>query len=328
MRQAFGRQQGVPIVTAQVLTSDHPSRWISADAADFRNNFNRMAFELRHDLSDHPLLQLDKLAGLVERTLATRPKDLHYDMGTFRVDQSWIQTGARPFTALEALDRIENAGAWFVVYKAEQDPQYRDLIDQGLGAIKAMIGNNIESKIAKQEIIVFITSPNRVTPYHIDRECNFLFQIRGTKTVHVFDGKDKEVISDEEIERFWVWGWKHQQPPYRKELQYRAKSFKFEPGKGAHIPVNHPHWVENDNNVSISLSMNFNFKDRYRANVYRANHCLRLMGVEPASFGKRPILDYSKGVLGKPMLHGAEALASLARLGRKPAGQETGKQAT
>src|SRR4051812_20396277 len=199
----MGAHQGVPNMTAQVLTSAPASRWISADPEDFRNSFNKQTFELRHDLSDHPLLQLDKLAGLAERTLATRPKDLHYDMGAFRVDQSWIQTGPRPFTALEAFERIENAGAWFVLYKAEKDPEYRDLIDQGLGAIKSMIGNNIERKISKQEIIVFITSPNRVTPYHIDRECNFLFQIRGTKTVHVFDAKDKDVISDEEIERFW-----------------------------------------------------------------------------------------------------------------------------
>jgi len=315
-------------VTATTRVSDQHSKWVSADPETFRTCFNKQTFELRHDLSDHPLLQLDKLAGLAERTLATRPKDLHYDMGPLRVDQSWIQTEPLPFTALEAFERIENAGAWFVLYKAEKDPEYRDLIDQGLGAIKAMIGNNIESKIAKQEIIVFVTSPNRITPYHIDRECNFLFQIRGTKTVHVFDGRDQEVISDEEIERFWVWGWKHQQPPYRKHLQNRATSYKFEPGKGAHIPVNHPHWVENHNNVSISLSMNFNFKDRYRANVYRANHCLRLLGLKPTSPGRSSIGDYTKGIMGKGMLHGAESLESLARFAKRSKPQDAPKAAT
>jgi hypothetical protein len=302
-------------MTASVSTSNTPSgQWIDADPMDFRNNFNRKTFELRHELSDHPLLQLSKLAGLAERTLAARPTDLHYNMGSFSVDQSWIQKGPRPFTALEAFERIENSGAWFVLYKAEKDPEYRELLDHGLGAIKAMIGNHIESKISKQEIIVFVTSPNRITPYHIDRECNFLFQIRGTKTVHVFDGRDKEVISDEEIERFWVWGWNHQQPPYRKDLQNRATSYRFSPGMGAHIPVNHPHWVENDNNVSISLSMNFIFKDRYRANIYRANHCLRLLGLRPTAPGRNPIIDYTKGVVGKPLLHGAEGISKLRKL--------------
>ena len=32
-----------------------------------------------------------------------------------------------------------------------------------------------------REAFIFISSPNTVTPYHMDPEYNFLLQIRGTK---------------------------------------------------------------------------------------------------------------------------------------------------
>jgi hypothetical protein len=295
-----------------VSTSSNASgRWIEADPAVFQKNFNRRSFELRHGLASHPLLQLPKLAALAERTLASRPADLHYDMGPVKIDERWDKPADLAFSALEAFDRIENAGAWFILFRAEKDPEYRDLLDHGLGEIKSMIGGNIDSKIMKEEIIVFVTSPNRITPYHIDCECNFLLQVRGTKTVHVFDGTDKDIVSDEEVERYWTLGEK--QPPYRKHLQDRATSYNFAPGTGAHIPVNHPHWVQNNDNVSISLSVNFQFKHRYRADIYRTNHYLRRLGLQPNAPGKNPVVDYTKAM----MMGTARSLVRLARPGQR-----------
>lgn len=51
--------------------------------------------------------------------------------------------------------------------------------------------------------MIFLTSPNRVTSYHIDRECNFLMQVSDEKTINVFDRNDHEVVPDEELENFW-----------------------------------------------------------------------------------------------------------------------------
>ena len=34
--------------------------------------------------------------------------------------------------------------------------------------------------------VILITSPNRVTSYHIDPDCNFLCQLQGEKVLHVF----------------------------------------------------------------------------------------------------------------------------------------------
>jgi len=50
----------------------------------------------------------------------------------------------------------------------------------------------------------------------------------------------------------------------------RAHNFRLTPGGGVHIPVNAPHWVKNDANVSVSLSVNFEWENELAYNVYRA----------------------------------------------------------
>jgi hypothetical protein len=145
--------------------------------------------------------------------------------------------------------------------------------------ILELAGHELERSIKKREVILFITSPNRVTSYHIDRECNFLLQIAGRKRISVFRREDREVLPEEEIERFWTTD--HNAPVYREALQDHADVFTLEPGNGIHIPVNGPHWVQNDNNVSISASFNFQFHDGVRADLYRANYFLRKFGLRP-----------------------------------------------
>ncbi len=267
-------------------------RWIVADPGQFREKFNQKSFEVSHNLASHPLFQLPQLMQLAERTLKTRPKDLHYDVGDVSVSQRWDEIVKSPFSAQEALRRIENCGAWFVFASAQRDHEYRIFVDRGLAEIKALAGPKIESQIMVEDIIIFITSPGRITTYHIDRECNFLLQIRGTKTVHVFDREDREVLPEEEIERFWAVDFNA--AVYKPHLQHRAQSYKLRPGMGVHIPVNCPHWVENDDNVSVSLSVNFQFKDPLRANPYRANFLLRRLGLRPTPPGRSPALDAVK----------------------------------
>src|SRR5260370_9117037 len=264
------------VANCDVRTAD---RWIFADPEEFRTKFNRQSFEVSHSLATHPHFQLPELMQLAERTLRTRPKDLHYDAGNVRVDQRWDEIPAAPFSAQEALQRVENCGAWFVFSSAQRDPEYRLFLDRGLAEIKTHIGPGIDSQLMVEDIIIFVTSPKRVTTYHIHRQFNFLLQIRGTKTLHVFDREDREVLSEEEIEQFWSTDFNA--AVYKPHLQHRAHSYKLRPGTGVHIPVNCPHWVENDDNVSVSLSVNFQFKDLLRANIYRANFLLRKLGLHP-----------------------------------------------
>jgi hypothetical protein len=288
------------MVTTLVSAVGQLDQWIVGDPERFREQFNRTSFEVFHSLAIHPLLQLPALMELADRTLKVRPHDLHYDAGDVRVDQRWDEIAKTPFSAKEALQRVENCGAWFVFKSSQRDPEYRVFLDRGLAELKANIGPGIDSQIMVEDIIIFVTSPKRVTTYHIDRECNFLLQIRGAKTLHVFDREDREVLSEEEIERFWAADFNA--AVYKQHLQHRAKSYRLTPGLGVHIPVNCPHWLENENNVSVSLSVNFQFKDKLRANAYRANFLLRKMGMRPTPPGKSRALDMAKSYAVWPIV--------------------------
>ena len=280
---------------ANALYSDvKTDRWIVANEAELRQKFNRESFEISHNLAAHPLFQLSSLMALAERTLKARPDDLYYDMGDIRPGQRWDTVPERAFSAVESLRQLEKSNAWFIFRSAQRDPAYAELFERGLHEIKALVGQGIEAKIRQEDIIIFVTSPKRVTSYHIDRECNFLLQISGTKDLHVFDREDREVLPEEEIERFWSVD--NNAAVYKRQLQSRATSYKLAPGTGVHIPVNCPHWVQNDDNISISLSVNFQFLDSIRANLYRANHLLRKVGLRPSTPGKNPALDRAKSL--------------------------------
>jgi len=295
--------------TASKVNPSISERWIEADPAQFHEKFNRKSFEIRHYLATHPLFQLPKLLELADRTLKNRPKEIYYDAGDIKIDQRWDAVPERPFSVVEAMERIETCGAWFIFRSAQNDPEYRVLLDRGLAEIKEHIGPGIDSQIMVEDIIIFVTSPKRVTTYHIDRECNFLLQIKGTKTMYVFDREDRDVLPEEEIERFWTID--NNSAAYKPHLQDRAIAYKMAPGVGVHIPVNSPHWLQNDDNVSVSLSVNFQFKDPLRANAYRANFLLRKLGLKPTPPGVSPALDAVKSQAVKPIVWAANTYKRL-----------------
>jgi hypothetical protein len=267
-------------------------RWIVTDPNVARDDFNRRSFEVSHQLSSHPLLQLPKLLELAERTVRSRPQDLYFDMGEVRTGQRWDQIPEAKFSAVEAMQQLESSDAWFLFRHTQNDPAYKELFEDGLREIKELASGNVDSLIRQQDILIFVTSPKRVTPYHIDRECNFLLQISGTKTLHVFDREDKDILPNEEIERFWAVD--NNAPVYRPQYQDRATSYQMTPGSGVHIPVNFPHWVQNGDNISVSLSVNFQFLDSMRANVYRTNYYLRKLGIVPSMPGLHHGRDTAK----------------------------------
>jgi hypothetical protein len=270
-----------------------PDKWIDADSSVFRERFDRKSFEVSHYLASHPRFQLPQLMDLAERTLRTRPSDLYYDMGDVAPGQKWRDTN-RAFSPLNALRQLEDSNAWLVLRDAQRDPAYTELYRHAIAEVKDMIGGGIESKIRNEEIIIFMTSPKRVTAYHIDRECNFILQIRGEKDLYVFDREDRQILPEEEIERFWTID--NNAPNYRPELQDRARLYRLVPGNGVHVPVNCPHWLKNDDNISVTLSVNFQFIDSVRRDIYRTNYYLRKLGINPCPPGRSAVRDRAKAM--------------------------------
>ena len=274
-------------------TAIAPSRQlIEGDPRDFREQFNRNPFPVRHQLAGHPLFELPNLMEFARRVAAESPQDMHYDTGDVGINQRWSETARGGLPVDEAISRIREEQAWIFFKWAEKDPEYSALLDNCLGQIQELSGVDLKRVMKVREAIVFITSPNRITTYHIDRECNFLLQIAGSKTINVFDREDRDVLTEEEIERFWSVD--NNAARYKEKYQDRAHVFHLQPGEGVHIPVNCPHWLKNEDNVSISLSVNFQYRDSARGNVYRANYALRKLGIRPVPPGRSAWRDAVK----------------------------------
>jgi hypothetical protein len=271
------------------------ARMIELDRGVFREKFNRRHFVFRHHLSDHPLFQLPRLIELARSTAATRADDLYYDAGIQDIGQRW-GTAPAPFPVDETIDRIENAGAWIVLKRADTDPSYAALLDRCMSDILEVSGRQLERKMRRKEVIVFITSPNRLTTYHIDSENNFLLQLSGKKEMNLFRPEDREVTTEQEIERFYSVD--TNSATYKPQLQHRAEVLIMEPGMGVHIPVNAPHWLKNGDNISISVSINYHSYDSERAAIYRTNHYLRRIGLNPTPPFRFPVLDQLKRPVG------------------------------
>jgi hypothetical protein len=263
-----------------------------------QEKFDRQAFQFRHLLADHPLFKIPRLVQLV---LSQPSNELYFDQGDASIDQRWNAMPPKTLSLDQAIQKIEEAKAWIIINHAERrDPEYRELLDKALDEI--LIGSHLEHQIKSREVIIFVSSPRRVTTYHIDRECNFLLQVAGEKTIYIFDRDDRQILAEEEIEQFWSRD--NNAARYKPQHQERAQAFHLTPGDGVHIPVNCPHWVQNGDQVSVSVSINFQFHDRVRANIYRMNYLMRKAGFDPTPPGRVGWKDSLKGVAMTPLVEG------------------------
>jgi Cupin-like domain len=274
------------------VTSDETSR-------EFVERFNRTSFVFRHNLERHPLFQVENLLELACRMAMVRRQDVYYDTGDVGVRQKWTTIPVRK-SFKEALDQLSGGDTWIILKSAHKDPACGALLAQCIAEITRLSSRELASRIKSHVLSIILSSPRRVTPYHMDGECNFLFQIRGSKTIYVFDGNDRSVVTEQELERYW--NSDRNAADYKESSESKALAVRLEPGLGVHVPLLFPHWVQNDGNVSVSVSINFEFSDTRQADLYRANHYIRKMGFQPTPPGKVAVLDSAKLALFRPLM--------------------------
>ena len=265
-------------------------------AGIYRDNYNRKPFAFEHTLDRNPLFELPTLVRLAER-MAPIPGRVYYTVGDRGVNQGWDLSSERAFSWQEALEKISSAEAWMILKGAQAIPEYAEILQTFLRQVHDLSGQRLEQATKDHNISVIITSPGRLTPYHMDRDCNYLLQIKGAKTIHVFDGSDPDVVTSKELEDFYAGNMNA--ASYRESSQPKAESFHLTPGMGVHVPVTFPHWVKNDDNVSISASINFCFVDPLVPNVYRINKYLRRAGLKPKRLGRSALGDSLKTAAAK-----------------------------
>src|SRR5262249_18522902 len=188
--------------SALAASTTIPVRLFDARQHEFAQQFNQRSFEFTHHLAGHPLFEIPRLIELSKRLSSKPGGQLYYDAGDVRINQRWDESPTTDLSVDETIRRIQDAGAWVVLKRAEQDPEYRALLDDCMAEIQTLTGRNLKREMKADEVIIFITSPHRITTYHIDRECNFLLQILGNRDISVFDQNDRAILPEKEIERF------------------------------------------------------------------------------------------------------------------------------
>lgn len=269
------------------------------DSELFRTKFNRQPFFVAHRLCDHVLFGLPRLIELSKRL---PPEDVEYNAGNMPVNMDPTLTPRTGLSIEETICRIEECGSWLVMKWVEHDPEYRTLLDECLDEVKNYT-EPLAPGMFQREGFIFISSPLSVTPYHMDPEYNFLLQIRGTKTIHVFD---RSCATEEEREARFIGG--HRNLAFKDEYQARAMTFELTPGAGVHVPVAAPHWVKNGDGVSISFSLTFRAPASERESfLYRVNARLRQHGLNPTPVGQSSFRDALK-IYGFRVLRPIKAL--------------------
>jgi hypothetical protein len=303
----------------------NPPRLLEADTEQFRHNVNRTSFMFRHNMSGHPLFELPRLATLAERMLANG------DMKQFVALGGKANTAASKFTAMPPKERLAatvrelaGAGAWMKISSADvADPEYAAVLQQSLREIEDCADVPLRDQITWSALTLFLASPRIVTPYHIDHESNFLFQISGSKHVTLFDPNDRYLLPEAQIESFYSGNFQAAQ--YREELQERGTVYHLVPGTVVHNPPLGPHWVQNGDDVSISVSIGFCMRAYdQRARIYQVNHYLRRAGLGPTPPGRSAVRDGLKiagiGLLSKsnPTTPDEILFSGLSRLAAPP----------
>jgi len=245
-------------------------------------------FTIKHELCGHPLFSIERLLKLS----GSLPQDqIEWNAGDAAVSQDPGRTPMNGLSPEETVASIETNKSWLVMKNIEDDPEYREVLHACLAEVEEIAGKRLTG-LGDRAGFVFLSSPGSVTPYHMDPEHNFLLQLQGTKTMNVFDQRDRTVVSEQEIESTYYGKGRHRNLEFRQDLESKGEAVTLQPGDALHVPIHAPHWVKNGDEVSVSFSITFR-SDQSRRDVrlHSLNARLRRFGMQPPNVGKRKIRD-------------------------------------
>ncbi|MFC5605647.1 hypothetical protein [Variovorax soli] len=290
-----------------------PYRVWPAEPASFST---RRMSPLRHNINEHPLFQLSALQALAHELMPAG--QCRFQRPGATQGSAFVHEPKHPqgLSIDEVFARMEEPGSWLALYNVETIPRYQAALDRIIDDLRPVIEPE-QPGIFLVTGFIFISAPPSVTPFHIDRENNFWLQLRGRKTMNVWDCADREVIPAPGVEGFIAGG---VQTPYQESFRARSSEFNTGPGDGVYFPSTSPHmtrtdtsWVKPGDGISISLGVNFYTSvTRRTAQVHQFNRILRRMGMSPSYPGQSAAMDSLKAPLGHWI-----AAARYRRLGAK-----------
>jgi len=233
--------------------------------------------------------------------------------GRIQIADPW-KKGMQPVSCLlETLEHIAVNDSLILLSHVEADEEFGPFVTSLARELSELTGSTLRTDAPRGgRGTLLIASPRRITGYHIDADTNFLFQLQGDKTLHVFDHRDSTLLTQRDLERFF--NGDPNGARYSAERQKDAVSYDLMPGLGVHVPSTAPHWAQNGSSISVALSINFDLRSIARVGrVHRSNHYLRRLGLSPTVPGRSRWRDLCKICLSF-LIDGVKPLHS--RLGK------------
>jgi hypothetical protein len=295
MLGAFVSQERYAELLAQGRRETDPV--LSFEPGILRSSYNRKPFLVGHRLTAHPMFSLGHLFDLCRRMA---PEQILYRAGNIPGDAEFETSYDRykqGLTLAETLDHFEERRAYICVNNPERDAEFRPVIEGIVAEIAGGI-DPMDPGISWYSTYIFISTRDAVTPYHMDREMNFLLQIQGEKIVHLWDQDDHEIMSSEQKDLLLsrIGG----RPTYKPSFEAKAMTFQLHPGMGVHHPFIAPHRVHTGSELSISLAVTFRTRQSDMwTDAHRFNARMRGLGLRPGPVGHSALVDRAKSSLAR-----------------------------
>jgi hypothetical protein len=278
-------------VLATGATAKCPEEPVLSDPnGQFAQNVNRRHFLFSHGLKGHPLFELSNLIELARRPL---PNGAYWSNGAVDVTDHWDANGNPRVTLVDTLANIGHNNSLVILKKVAKDPVYGPLFQELTVKITGLSGDQMGRDMGIGEASILISSPNRITSYHMDRDCNFLFQVVGNKTLFVYDQTDRQLVPHEAREEFYAGN--ANSITYPGPGHRSGHAYELHAGEGVHIPVFAPHCARVHANISVAVAVIFFLRTVINeGRIYHVNGLLRRVGVSPTPPGISPWRDRLK----------------------------------
>jgi hypothetical protein len=269
-------------------------RWIHFDETAMRRGYDRAPFLVEHSLHRRRAFELEPLSAFCKR----RPDLVGWRRGRVPVTEDFARSFAH-YAEERTLDQVladlGRRESYVLITNPERDPEYREVMEEMLGEI-ALATAELDPGITWYSTYIFISSAGSLTPYHMDREMNFLMQIRGQKFARLWIRDDEEVMTAAEKDELLAYA-SDTRPPFRESIADKAMKFDLREGMGLHHPFIAPHIIETTAELSISLAFTYRTRrtDRW-TNAHRWNHGMRKLGLRPIAVETSPLMDRVKSI--------------------------------
>jgi hypothetical protein len=131
----------------------------------------------------------------------------------------------------------------------------------------------------------------------MDRELNYLFQIKGRKSAMFWNRLDDRVMTSSQRDAL-LGDRRIDRPTYTKGLDALARVFPLEKGCGLHHPFIAPHLISTASECSISLTVTYRTDlSGTWTDAHTCSHSIRKLGLQPSAVGIHASRDKRKALL-------------------------------